>query len=48
MTTITTNIGNGVDKFTNDVATAWEATWPVLADASFQYALQLAFNALLS
>ena len=47
MTTITTNIANGVDKVVNDVTTAAEAALPVLAEASFQYALQLAFNALL-
>ena len=47
MTNITTNIANGVDKVVNDVTTAAEAALPVLAEASFQYALQLAFNALL-
>ena len=48
MTDITTSIGNGVDRFTNDVATAWEATWPVLAQLSFEFALHTAFAALLS
>ena len=47
MTNITTNIANGVDKVVNDVTTAAEAALRVLAEASFQYALQLAFNALL-
>ena len=48
MTTITTSIGNGVDKVVNDVTTAAEAALPVLAQFSFEYALQLAFNAFLS
>ena len=46
MTTITTNIGNGVDKVVNDVTTAAEAALPVLAQASFDLALQYAFQAL--
>ena len=48
MTNITTNIVNGVDKVVNDVTTAAEAALPVLAGFSFEYALQLAVNALLS
>jgi len=48
MTTITTSVGNGVDKVVNDVATAWEATWPVLAQISFEFALHTAVAALLS
>ena len=48
MTNITTSIANGVDKVVNDVTTAAEAALPVLAQFSFEYALQLAFNALLS
>ena len=46
MTTITTNIGNGVAKVVNDVTTAAEAALPVLAQASFDLALQYAFQAL--
>ena len=46
MTTITTNIGNGVDKVVNDVTTAAEAALPVPAEASFELALQYAFQAL--
>ena len=46
MTNITTNIANGVDKVVNDVTTAAEAAMPVLAQASFDLALQYAFQAL--
>ena len=46
MTYITTSIGNGVDKVVNDVTTAAEAAMPVLAQASFDLALQYAFQAL--
>ena len=46
MTSITTSIGNGLDKFANDVTTAAEAAMPVLAQASFDLALQYAFQAL--
>ena len=48
MTTITTSIGNGVDKLVNDVTTAAEAALPLLAQLSFEYALHAAFAALLS
>ena len=48
MTNITTNIANGVDKVVNDVTTAAEAALPVLAHFSFEYALHVAFTALLS
>ena len=48
MTNITTNIANGVDKVVNDVTTAAEAALPVLAQASFEYALHATFEALLS
>ena len=48
MTTITTNIGNGFDKVVNDVTTLAEAALPVLAQFSFEYALHVAFTALLS
>ena len=47
-TTITTDIANAVDKLVNDVTTAAEAAFPLLAQFSFEYALQLAFSALLS
>ena len=46
MTNITTDIANAVDKFANDVTTAAEAAMPVLAQASFELALQYAFQAL--
>ena len=46
MTSITTSIGNGVDKVMNDVTTAAEAAMPVLAQASFELALQYAFQVL--
>ena len=46
MTNITTDIANAVDKFANDVTTAAEAAMPVLAQASFDLALQYAFQAL--
>ena len=48
MTDITTSIGNGVVKVVNDVTTAAEAALPVLAQFSFEYALHVAFAALLS
>ena len=48
MTNITTNIANGVDKVVNDVTTAAEAAMPVLADLTFDFALHVAFSALLS
>ena len=48
MTTITTSIGNGVDKLVNDVTTAAEAALLVLAQLSYEYALNFAFTALLS
>ena len=48
MSDIMTIVGDGIDKVTNDVTTAAEAALPVLAQFSFEYALQLAFNALLS
>ena len=48
MTTTTTNIGNGFDKVVNDVTTVAEAALPVLAQFSFEYALHVAFSALLS
>ena len=48
MTDITTSIGNCVDKVVNDVTTAAEAALPVLAQISFEYALHVAFAALLS
>ena len=48
MNNITTDIANAVDKVVNDVTTAAEAAMPVLAQFSFEYALQLALNALLS
>ena len=48
MTTITTNIGNGFDKVVNDVTTVAEAALPVLAQFSFEYALHVAFTALMS
>ena len=52
MTTITTNIDNGVDKIVNDVTTAAETVLPVLGELSlqiaFEYALHAAFAALLS
>lgn len=48
MTTITTKIGNGFDKVVNDVTTVAEAALPVLAQFSFEYALHVAFTALLS
>jgi hypothetical protein len=48
MTDITTSIGNGVDKFVNDVTTVAEAALPVLAQFSFEYALHVAFAALFS
>ena len=48
MTNITTDIANAVDKVVNDVTTAAEAAMPVLAQFSFEYAVQLAFSALLS
>ena len=46
MTNITTDIANGVDKVVNDVTTAAEAALPVLVQASFDLALQYAFQAL--
>ena len=46
MTTITTDIANGVDKVVSDVTTAAEAAFPVLAQVSFELALQYAFQAL--
>ena len=46
MTNITTDIANAVDKVVNDVTTAAEAAMPVLAQASFDLALQYAFQAL--
>ena len=42
------NIAEGITKVVNDVATAWEATWPVLAELSFEFALHTAVSALLS
>ena len=48
MTNITTDIANAVDKVVNDVTTAAEAALPVLAQASFEYALHATFEALLS
>ena len=48
MTDITTSIGNGVDKVVNDITTAVEAALPVLAQFSFEYALHVAFSAILS
>ena len=48
MTTITTNIGNGVDKVVNDVTTVAESALPLLADLTFDFALHVAFTALLS
>ena len=48
MTYIRTSIGDGVDKVVHDVTTAAEAALPVLAQFSFEYALHVAFAALLS
>ena len=48
MTNITTDIANAVDKVANDVTTAVVTALPYVADITFEYALQLAFNALLS
>ena len=46
MPDIITTVANGVDKVVNDVTTAAEAAMPVLAQASFDVALQYAFQAL--
>ena len=46
MPDIITTIGNGIEKVVNDVTTAAEAAMPVLAQASFDLALQYAFQAL--
>ena len=48
MSDIMTNIVNGIDKFANEVAAAWEATWPVLAQIGFDAMLNVAFSAVLS
>ena len=48
MTTTTTNIGNGFNKVVNDVTTVAEAALPVLAHFSFEYALHVAFTAMMS
>ena len=48
MTSVTTDIANAVDKVVNDVTTAAEAAMPVLADLTFDFALHVAFTALLS
>ena len=48
MSNIITTVGDGIEKFANDVTTATEATLPVLAQASFDLALRLAFEALLA
>ena len=46
MSNIITTVGDGIEKFANDVTTATEAALPVLAQASFDLALRLAFEAL--
>ena len=46
MSNIMSTISDGIEKVTNDVTTVVEAALPVLAELSFEYALQLTFEAL--
>lgn len=41
-------ISDGIEKVADDVTMAAEAAFPVLADLTFYFALQVAFTALLS